>query len=65
METPFLSGDNIKVTEELGVRLSGRAKLAVKGCLGRDLVTGKQYSSCVSVSITWTSGGLVPTDTTG
>jgi hypothetical protein len=33
------------------------------GALGRDLVTGKQYS-CVSAS-TWTRGGLVPTDTTG
>jgi hypothetical protein len=32
--------------------------------LGRDLVTGKQYS-CVSASTTWTRGGLVPTDTTG
>jgi hypothetical protein len=34
-----------------------------RGALGRDLVTGKQYS-CVSAS-TWTRGGLVPTDTTG
>jgi hypothetical protein len=34
------------------------------GALGRDLVTGKQYS-CVSASTTWTKGGLVPTDTTG
>jgi hypothetical protein len=33
------------------------------GALGRDLVTGKQYS-CVSASTTWTRGGLVPTDTT-
>jgi hypothetical protein len=28
------------------------------GALGRDLVTGKQYS-CVSASTTWTRGGLV------
>jgi hypothetical protein len=34
------------------------------GALGRDLVTGKQYS-CVSASTTWTKGGLVPNDTTG
>jgi hypothetical protein len=34
------------------------------GALGRDLVTGKQYS-CVSASTTWTKGGLVPIDTTG
>jgi hypothetical protein len=34
------------------------------GALGRDLVTGKQYS-CVSASTTWTRGGLVPTDITG
>jgi hypothetical protein len=33
------------------------------GALGRDLVTGKQYS-CVSASTMWTRGGLVPTDTT-
>jgi hypothetical protein len=34
------------------------------GALGRDLVTGKQYS-CVSASTMWTRGGLVPTDTMG
>jgi hypothetical protein len=34
------------------------------GALGRDLVTGKQYS-CVNASTTWTRGGLVPTDTKG
>jgi hypothetical protein len=34
------------------------------GAIGRDLVTGKQYS-CVSASTTWTRGGLMPTDTTG
>jgi hypothetical protein len=34
------------------------------GALGRDLVTGKQYSS-VSASATWTRGDLVIIDTTG
>jgi hypothetical protein len=33
------------------------------GALGRDLVTGKQYT-CVSASTTWTRGGSVPTNTT-
>jgi hypothetical protein len=35
----------------------------LSGALGRDLVTEKQYS-CVSASTTWTSSGIVPTDTT-
>jgi hypothetical protein len=41
------------------VSLSGDSSSA----LGRDLVTGKQYS-CVSASTMCTRGGLVPTDTT-
>jgi hypothetical protein len=33
------------------------------GALGRDLMTGKQYS-CVSAYTTLIRGGLVPTDST-
>jgi hypothetical protein len=40
--------------------LSGKSS----GAIGRDLVTGKQYS-CVSASTMLTRGGLVPTDTMG
>jgi hypothetical protein len=48
-----------RLPRELGKCLSGESS----GALGRDLVTGKQYSY-VSTSTTWTRGGLVPTDTT-
>jgi hypothetical protein len=65
VETPslvekLLSGGGIKVTKGAWqASLCGKSS----GALGRDLVTGKQYS-CVSASTTWTRGGLVPTDTT-
>jgi hypothetical protein len=60
----LLSGGSIKVTKGVWqvpnwLVFCGNSS----GALGRDLVTGKQYS-CVSDSKTWTRGGLVPTDTT-
>jgi hypothetical protein len=59
----LLSGGDIKVTKGAW-RVPKWQAFVVSGALGRDLVTRKQYS-CVSVSTTWTRGGLVPTDTTG
>jgi hypothetical protein len=61
----LLSGGGIKVTKGAWQVPKWLAFVACQvGALGRDLVTGKQYS-CVSASTTWTRGGLVPTDTTG
>jgi hypothetical protein len=68
VETPssvekLLSGGDIKVTKWCSLveaSLCGESS----GVLGRYLVTWKQYS-CVSATTTWTSGGLVPTDTMG
>jgi hypothetical protein len=61
----LLSGGGIKVTKGAWqvpkwLAFSGESS----GDIGRNLVTGKQYS-CVSASTTWTRGGLVPTDTIG
>jgi hypothetical protein len=69
VETPFLSGeapsgDGIKVTKGAWQVPKWLAFVASQVVLGRDLVTGKQYS-CVSASTMWTRGGFVPTDTTG
>jgi hypothetical protein len=60
----LLSGDGIKVTKGAWQVPKWLAFVASQVVLGRDLVTGKQYS-CVSASTTWTRGGFVPTDTMG
>jgi hypothetical protein len=62
----LLSGDGIKVTKGAWQVPKWLAFVAsqVCGALGRDLVTGKQYS-CVSASTMWTRGGFLPTDSMG
>jgi hypothetical protein len=58
----LLSGGGIKVTKGAW-QVPKWLAFESSSALGRDLVTGKQYT-CVSAS-TWTRGGLVPTNTTG
>jgi len=49
--------------QKLAVSLGGLVLVASQGVPERDLIAEKQYSR-LSASITWTRGGLVPTDTT-